>query len=208
MLYSVVNLWIITGSGIVFIHMYVIWDFYHISLRKMMTSSDGNIPALLAICAGIHRPPVNSPHKGQWRGALMFSFNLCLNKRLSKQSRGWWFEAPSCPLWRHCNEICCYDLNDHNRIVTIASSYMLLPKCCYDLKTWHYVKLLCYFTSTYWKQMIRNKSRGEIFLHNEVLFLFSLVVRSGEGNKTLNYRTVVELHNSICKAPLTVKSLM
>ena len=29
--------------------------------------------ALLAICAGIHRPPVNSPHKGQWRGALMFS---------------------------------------------------------------------------------------------------------------------------------------
>ena len=29
--------------------------------------------ALLAICAGIHLSPVNSPHKGQWRGALMFS---------------------------------------------------------------------------------------------------------------------------------------
>ena len=28
---------------------------------------------LLAICAGIHRSPVNSPHKGQWRGALMLS---------------------------------------------------------------------------------------------------------------------------------------
>ena len=28
--------------------------------------------ALLAICAGIHRSPVNTPHKGQWRGALMF----------------------------------------------------------------------------------------------------------------------------------------
>ena len=27
----------------------------------------------IAICAGIHRSPVNSPHKGQWRGALMFS---------------------------------------------------------------------------------------------------------------------------------------
>ena len=24
---------------------------------------------------GIHRSPVNSPHKGQWRGALMFSLN-------------------------------------------------------------------------------------------------------------------------------------
>ena len=29
--------------------------------------------ALLALCVwGIHRSPVNSPHKGQWRGALMF----------------------------------------------------------------------------------------------------------------------------------------
>ena len=26
---------------------------------------------------GIHRPPVNSPHKGQWRGALMFSL-ICV----------------------------------------------------------------------------------------------------------------------------------
>ena len=33
--------------------------------------------ALLAICAGIHRSPVNSPHKGQWRGALMFSL-ICV----------------------------------------------------------------------------------------------------------------------------------
>ena len=29
--------------------------------------------ALLAICGGIHRSPVKSPHKGQWRGALIFS---------------------------------------------------------------------------------------------------------------------------------------
>ena len=32
-------------------------------------------------------------------------FDLSLNKRLSKQSWGWWFETPSCPLWRHCNDI-------------------------------------------------------------------------------------------------------
>ena len=29
--------------------------------------------ALLAICAGNSPVPVNSPHKGQWRGALMFT---------------------------------------------------------------------------------------------------------------------------------------
>ena len=33
--------------------------------------------ALLAICAGNSPVPVNSPHKGQWRGTLMFSF-ICV----------------------------------------------------------------------------------------------------------------------------------
>ena len=51
---------------------------------------------------GIHRSPVNSTHKGQWRGALMFSL-IWLNKRLSKQSWGWWFETLSRSLWRHRN---------------------------------------------------------------------------------------------------------
>ena len=31
-------------------------------------------------------------------------FDLRLNKRLSKQSWGWWIEMPSLPLWRHCND--------------------------------------------------------------------------------------------------------
>ena len=48
---------------------------------------------------GIHRSPVNSQHKGQWRGALMF----ILNKRLCKQSRRWWFATPSRSLRRHSN---------------------------------------------------------------------------------------------------------
>ena len=30
-------------------------------------------------------------------------FYVCLNKRLSKKSRGWWFETPSRSLWLHCN---------------------------------------------------------------------------------------------------------
>ena len=52
---------------------------------------------------GIHRSLVNSPHKSQWRGNLMFFLDYVLNKRLSKQSWGWWFETPLCKLWRHCN---------------------------------------------------------------------------------------------------------
>ena len=38
----------------------------------MMTSSNGNIfPRYWTFARGIHWWPVNSPHKGQWRGALM-----------------------------------------------------------------------------------------------------------------------------------------
>ena len=60
-------------------------------------------PALLALCAG------NSPVPGEFlsqspvtRSCDVF-FHLRLNKRLSKQSWGWWFETPSRSLWRHCN---------------------------------------------------------------------------------------------------------
>ena len=42
--------------------------------------------ALLAICAGIHRSPVNSPHKGRWRRALMFSI-ICAWKNGSVSNR-------------------------------------------------------------------------------------------------------------------------
>ena len=59
--------------------------------------------ALLVICAG------NSPVTGEFpaqrpvtRGFDVFC-DLCLNKRLSKQSWGWRFEPPSRSLWRQCN---------------------------------------------------------------------------------------------------------
>ena len=52
----------------------------------------------------------NSPVPGEFpaqrpvtRGFDVF-FDVRLNKRFSKQSLGWWFETPSHPLWRHCND--------------------------------------------------------------------------------------------------------
>ena len=36
-----------------------------------------NFPRYWPFVRGIHRSPVNSPHKGQWRGALMFSL-ICV----------------------------------------------------------------------------------------------------------------------------------
>ena len=62
--------------------------------------------ALLALCAENSPVPVTFPHRGQWRGALMFFFDLRLNKRLNKQPWGWRFEMPSWSLWRRCNGTC------------------------------------------------------------------------------------------------------
>ena len=64
-----------------------------------------HFPRCWPFVRGIHQSQVNSPHKGQWRGTLMFSLICALNKRLSKQMWGWWFETPSRYLRRHCNGI-------------------------------------------------------------------------------------------------------
>ena len=51
-----------------------------------------------------HFPPVPGefPSQRPVTRSLIFYFHLRLNKRLSKQSRSWWFETLSRPLWCHC----------------------------------------------------------------------------------------------------------
>ena len=53
-----------------------------------------HFPRYWPFVRGIHRSSANSSHNGQWRGSLMFSLICALNKRMSKQSGGWWFEMP------------------------------------------------------------------------------------------------------------------
>ena len=73
-------------------------------LSVMIMSSNGNIFRF------------TGPSRGEFTGKFSTQrpvvqsfdvfFDLCLNKRLSKQSSGWWFETPSCSscsLWCHCN---------------------------------------------------------------------------------------------------------
>ena len=69
----------------------------------MMTSSNGNFSALLAICAGNSPVPGEFPTQRPVTRSFDVFFDLRLNKRLSKQSWSWWFETLSRPLRRHCN---------------------------------------------------------------------------------------------------------
>ena len=80
------------------------WPWFHSfsSIRinnNMMTSSNGNIFRVTGHLCG------NSPVPGEFLPRSFDGFfYLRLNKRLSKQSCGWWFETLSRPLWRHRNE--------------------------------------------------------------------------------------------------------
>ena len=52
-------------------------QFELILIRLLLTHNDvikwKHFPRYWPFVQGIHRSPVNSPHKGQWRGALMFT---------------------------------------------------------------------------------------------------------------------------------------
>ena len=74
--------------------------------QVMMTPPNGAYSAILTL--GAANSPVTGESPSQRPVTRNFDvfFDLRLNKRLSKQSWGWWFETPSCPLCRHCNV--CY----------------------------------------------------------------------------------------------------
>ena len=86
----------------------------------IMTSSNGNIFLLLAICAGNSPVPDEFPTQRPVTRSFDVFFDLRTNKRLSKQWWCWWFETQSCPLRRHCNVI--------HVSWTIAASWSQLSK--------------------------------------------------------------------------------
>ena len=75
------------------------WGVDHSWWRRQIES----LSALLALCVG------NSPVTGEFpsqrpvKRSFDVSLICALNKRLSKQWWGWWFETLSRSLWRHCN---------------------------------------------------------------------------------------------------------
>ena len=91
--------------------------------------------ALLALCAG------NSPFTGEFpsQRPVMRSFDvffdLCLNKRLSKQSRRRWFETPWCSLWRHCNMGLSWIWGYCNSpdLFTLRCIFVYKPTVCEDI---------------------------------------------------------------------------
>ena len=69
-----------------------------------------HFPRYWPFVRGIHRSPVNSPHKGQWRGALMFSL-------IYAWIRGWVNNREADDLRRH---------QAHYDVITMTEKVLLL----------------------------------------------------------------------------------
>ena len=110
--------------------------------RQQMES----FPVLLVICAG--NSPVTGEFPSQRPVTRIFDifFDLRLNKLLSKQSWGMWFETPLRPIWRHCNDsgslhwlwgiyhvIALVQVNNtgHMIMYPTATTHINAPKSCY-----------------------------------------------------------------------------
>ena len=83
-----------------------------------MTSWNGNIFRVTGHLCGEFTGPRWIPSTKASAAELWCFLDLRPNKRLSKQWWGRWFETPSCPLWRHCNE----PFNTHVMCVYIQDS--------------------------------------------------------------------------------------
>ena len=99
------------------------WCLYMETFSSLLTVCDGNQPMAGGSDASSYVlcnhedvikwkhfprycPLVRGIHRSWWIPRTkasfdVFLFNLRLNKQLSKQSRGWWFETPSSSLLRH-----------------------------------------------------------------------------------------------------------
>ena len=75
-----------------------------------MTSSNGNIFRAAGHLCGEFTGHRWIPSQRPVTRSFDVFFNLCLNRRLSKQSGGLWFETPPRSLWCHCYVLALYEV--------------------------------------------------------------------------------------------------
>ena len=140
-----------------------------------------HFPRYWPFVRGIHRWPVNSPHKGPVTRSFDVFFDMWLNKHLSKQSWGWWFETLSRPLWRHSN------------VLVVWNAMTLMWRYCNE-----------YYPPRQWLQkclspvyLVLNISFdgpilpvSVIYIHIRIIILIALIVRAFLCFDVVGYRSI------------------
>ena len=99
-----------------------IWPICVISLHDDVIKWK-HFPLYWPFVRGIHRSPVNSLHKGQWRGALMFSL-------IWTWMNGWVNNREAGDLRHHGAH---YDVTVMNRHNSLVINWLVVPQCLCNL---------------------------------------------------------------------------
>ena len=95
------------------VHVFLATDYFHFMTQQyvithvttMMTASNGNVFRVTGPLSGEFTGPGEFPTQRPVTRSFDVFFHRRLNKQLSRQPRGWWFETPPWSLWRQCNDI-------------------------------------------------------------------------------------------------------
>ena len=136
-------------------------------MMVMMTSSNGNIFRVTGPLCGEFTGPGEFPTQRPVTRSFDVFFYLRLNKRLSKQPWGWWFETLSWSLWRQCNGVVCwriYPSLDPDEIRVMICLPIIFPEYSYNFSCSSIKTLLMkihgcrdkpkIFTKSVWKKVI------------------------------------------------------
>ena len=118
---------------------------------SVMTSSNGKIFHVAGPLCGEFLPVTGellSQRPVIWSFDVFF--DLRLNKWLSKQSWGWWFEMSSCSLWRHRNASAIYSLIQLLNSLTRWLPFLPEGQLWYVMSLYHNTSNAMHLTHVNW----------------------------------------------------------
>ena len=110
--------------------------------------------ALLALCAENSLVTGEFPSQRPVTRSFDVFFDLHLNKQLSKQMWGWWFETPSHSLWCHCND----NIGSDNGSVpcgeptNFLEQWWLSSMMPYGIASWYYIQII--WSIPWWNEIM------------------------------------------------------
>ena len=120
------------------------------------------ISLLLFLCVGNSQVTSEFPSQRPVTRSFDVFFDLRLNKCLSKQSWGWWFETPSCSLWRHCNG------KQFFQITNPSLKFKINFICKWDPWIWKLCHLDCDYSAIFLYLKIPNKLIKNTYLSTKL----------------------------------------
>ena len=135
------------------------------------TSSNGNIFRVTGPLCGEFTGPGEFPTQRPVTHSFGVFFDLRLNKRLSKQPWGWWFETPSWSLWRHRNAAPGYTLAP-GHVSYLPFRLLKLSKLWGPSFTFNYLKQIHFLSQRFDNLLKQGTFSGQPPLITELIFYF------------------------------------